>query len=255
MGKLNGNLAILAGTFPPTFGPNVITFQKSKLGKLHAKVKMIQSALKLPKQANTQLKNINKSLNALEKVLEALSLVKQIKKVAKKMETQIEDLRAQITKAQKKLDEVEDQLKPYLEAVNLYEKELMKLVQDIYGFQMGLKKYTSTLEQAEKCISTFPEGDAKSEMEEQFSIVVTESESAVVVLNQILEMLMTASDDLVLYLDETIMDAVNDINKIDDAIDKFEDDLEDLLDPLEELNDFMKSSVTLKFKYPASKVG
>lgn len=134
-------------------------------------LKSIKENLDTSKDVNESLHKLDKSLSEASQLLDIVGIIPAISKEASTLKSIINDFHRPITKAVKDSDTVEKVIKPIRERIDQLEPKIEKIDHTLLNLNNNEHLFIATLGNAEQCISSLPDSQIKSELEEQMEEV------------------------------------------------------------------------------------
>lgn len=239
--KLDSDINTLSGT---------VSQMLSTCQNLHEKLQYADKLLSIPSKISSDLKKLQQALSTVKGLLTAASLVPELKTAAKTMTDGINAINAPIADAVKSLDELSKALKPIQDGVEKTDAADQKLIKGLTEFKSGLNRYKTAVDNAQKCISSLPDGDNKKAMQSDLDTLANASDKRVAQINTAIANAKNAYESLKEIIASELDPALELMKPIEQAIEQLDGKLVHLMDPLRELGKLMDKYFSVSFPYP-----
>lgn len=239
--KLDSDINTLSGT---------VSQMLSTCQNLHEKLQYADKLLSIPSKISSDLKKLQQALSTVKGLLTAASLVPELKTAAKTMTDGINAINAPIADAVKSLDELSKALKPIQDGVEKTDAADQKLIKGLTEFKSGLNRYKTAVDNAQKCISSLPDGDNKKTMQSDLDTLANASDKRVAQINTAIANAKNAYESLKEIIASELDPALELMKPIEQAIEQLDGKLVHLMDPLRELGKLMDKYFSVSFPYP-----
>ena len=239
--KLDSDINTLSGT---------VSQMLSTCQNLHEKLQYADKLLSIPSKISSDLKKLQQALSTVKGLLTAASLVPELKTAAKTMTDGINAINAPIADAVKSLDELSKALKPIQDGVEKTDAADQKLIKGLTEFKSGLNRYKTAVDNAQKCISSLPDGDNKKTMQSDLDTLANASDKRVAQINTAIANVKNAYESLKEIIASELDPALELMKPIEQAIEQLDGKLVHLMDPLRELGKLMDKYFSVSFPYP-----
>lgn len=239
--KLDSDINTLSGT---------VSQMLSTCQNLHEKLQYADKLLSIPSKISSDLKKLQQALSTVKGLLTAASLVPELKTAAKTMTDGINAINAPIADAVKSLDELSKTLKPIQDGVEKTDAADQKLIKGLTEFKSGLNRYKTAVDNAQKCISSLPDGDNKKAMQSDLDTLANASDKRVAQINTAIANAKNAYESLKEIIASELDPALELMKPIEQAIEQLDGKLVHLMDPLRELGKLMDKYFSVSFPYP-----
>jgi len=217
---------------------------------LHEKLQYADKLLSIPSKISSDLKKLQQTLSTVKTLLTAASLVPELKTAAQTMTDGINAINAPIADAINALDELDKSLKPIKDGVEKTDDADQKLISGLTDFNSGLNRYKTALDNAQKCISSLPDGDNKNKIQSDLDTLANASDKRVTQINSAIASVKNAYEGLKEIIASELDPALELMNPIEAAIAQLDGKLVHLMDPLRELGKLMDKYFSVSFPYP-----
>ena len=211
----------------------------------------VKGLLEIPQKLSADLEQLINSIKMVRTLLTTASVVPQIRRKANAMVKSIDDLEKQIIDAKKKIDEFDKKVAPLREKIDKIEKRLKEAIGAVIIFKKRLQEFGAALQGADKCISSWPEGDIKKGLQADLDKTADASDKWIKRLDASLQAVikkLTAIEGLLEKKIEPLLAPIDEIeNQVADVMKK----LRGIVKPLQTVINKLNQGFSFSLRYPS----
>lgn len=212
----------------------------------------IQTAIDVLDALNTLATGLKGLDNAMETATDLLAYAEDIPETSEKatqLDNKIEKIHPGVENADQKVGALNKTLTPVRTKLTSFNPKLENAVKSAVRFQTAMVQYSQIIDQAQKCISSLPDGKAKDDLQAKLDQLSDKSDGAVVDLNRLLQApikAIKAADD---EIQNKIAPFQAKLQQVERGVDALLTSLTDVISPLQDLERVLNASVCTRFPY------
>jgi predicted nucleic acid-binding Zn-ribbon protein len=212
----------------------------------------IQTAIDVLDALNALATGLKGLDNAMGTASDLLAYAKDIPETAEKatqLDNKIEKIHPSVENADKKVGALNTKLTPLRTKLTSFNPNLEKAVKGAEAFRTAMLQYSQIIDEAQRCISSLPDGKAKDDLQAKLNQLSDKSDRAVVDLNNLLQApikAIKAADD---EIQKKIAPLEAKLQQVQKDVNALLTKLNDILGPLQDLERTLNASVCTSFPY------
>jgi predicted nucleic acid-binding Zn-ribbon protein len=210
----------------------------------------VKGMLEVPQELSADLEQLISGIKTVRTLLTTASVVPQIRSKANAMLKSIGGLEKQIIDAKKKIDEFDKKIAPLREKIDKIEKRLKKAIDAAIIFKKRLQEFVAALQGADKCISSWPEGDFKKDLQADFDKTADASDKWIKGLDASLQAVIKKLNDIEGSLEKKIEPLLAPIDEIENQVADLRKKLQGIVKPLQAVINKLNQGFSFSFRYP-----
>jgi len=210
----------------------------------------VKGMLEVPQELSADLEQLISGIKTVRTLLTTASVVPQIRSKANAMLKSIGGLEKQIIDAKKKIDEFDKKIAPLREKIDKIEKRFKKAIDAAIIFKKRLQEFVAALQGADKCISSWPEGDFKKDLQADFDKTADASDKWIKGLDASLQAVIKKLNDIEGSLEKKIEPLLAPIDEIENQVADLRKKLQGIVKPLQAVINKLNQEFSFSFRYP-----
>ena len=210
----------------------------------------VKGMLEVPQKLSADLEQLISGIKTVRTLLTTASVVPQIRSKANAMLKSIGGLEKQIIDAKKKIDEFDKKIAPLREKIDKIEKRLKQAIDAAIIFKKHLQEFAAALQGADKCISSWPEGDIKKELQTDLDRTADASDKWIKGLDASLQAVIKKLNEIERSLEKKIEPLLAPIDAIENQVAEVRQNLQGVVKPLQAVINKLNQEFSFSFRYP-----